>query len=126
MADALEAHLGAPPSENPLYKAAVRCLRVLMEHAGLTPEVVAEKTDWSPTEVEVMMDQPVLLSDYMMLWDLCVEEHEDLMDKCAATIRILIERNEVDQEMIDFLASIGHLYLFFGGEFVQPELEVDA
>ena len=117
MAIALETVLGIHPRKHPLYKAAMRCLRVLMDHAGLTPELVAERTDRPLAEIEVVMDEPMLLADYLMLWDLSTEEHEGYLDKCAATVRILLVRDEMDTEMIKFLGSIGHMCLVFGGEF---------
>lgn len=119
MATALERALGIHPREHPLYKAAMRCLRVLMDHAGLTPELVAKKTSRPLTEIEVVMDEPMLLADYLMLWDLSTEENEGHLDKCATTIRILLAHDEVDTEMIQFLGSIGHMYLVFGGEFLR-------
>jgi len=117
MATALETVLGIHPRKHPLYKAAMRCLRVLMDHAGLTPELVAEKTDRPVEEMKVVMDEPVLLVDFLMLWELSTEEHEDYLNKCAATVRILLARDEMDTEMIKFLGSIGHMCLVFGGEF---------
>jgi len=94
-------------SVNPLYKPALRCLRVVREQAGLTVGALAKKTGWPPEVVEAVLERP----EYLRLWDLCHEEHEDAQETCAATIRTLIDRDEVDHEMIFFLTTLGSRYL---------------
>ena len=102
-------------------EAAIRGLRVLIDHAELTPEVVARKIGRSLTDIEVVMDEPLLMCDCFMLWELSLEEHEDILDKCAAALRILIDHDEINQDIINVVASFGYKYLLDIGAFNTPD-----
>jgi len=90
-----------------LHRAADRCLRVLLEEASPDPGAVAEKTGLSLEEAQaMMMNGPTQLADWLMLWLICLEEYDTDKKKLAATLRILEDRDEFDEEMGSFLASV--------------------
>ena len=105
----------------PLTEATTRCLRALIDHAGLTPESVAEKTGRPREEVEIAMDEPILMHDYFMLWELALGEYDDVHDKCAATIRILVDRDEMDLNAVHLCADLGNVHLFSVGALDEPD-----
>jgi hypothetical protein len=99
----------------------MRGLRVLIDHAGLTPELVAQRTGRPLTDIKVVMAEPLLMCDCFMLWELSLEEHENVLDKCAATIQILVDHDEMDQDLINVVASLGYKYLQDIGAFDTPD-----
>ena len=100
-----------------LHRAADRCLRVLLGEASPDPGAVAEKTGLSLEEAQaMMMNGPTQLAGWFTLWAICLEQYESDKEKLAATIRILADRYEFDEEMVSFLRSVAQL--------IQAELEL--
>jgi len=92
-----------------LYNATLRCLRILIEHVGF--EEVARRLHRSPEEIQTALASPMLLPDVVALWTVCTEECESIPDRCCATVRVLIERDAVDEEMLAFLVNAATFYL---------------
>ena len=110
-----------PAKVMPTCQAGMRCLRALIDHSGLTPELVVKKTGRPQEEIEAIMKNPERMYDSFMLWDLALEDHEDVLAKANATIQTLIDLDEMDLAAIHFLADLGHVHLFNIGALDAPD-----
>jgi len=107
--------------EEALQQTAQRCLRVVIDYTGLTPELAAEKTGRSQEEIAGVMEKPQGIWDYFEIWEMALAEHKDIRDKCVVTIQILIDREEMDWDMIHLVADFGYIHLLHVGAYDEPD-----